>query len=85
MYITNKLNSLLYKYKHNSQSFNEILRDKLLLPRVISLYSSKFLFYIGCKVWEEIPKSLKKLNYLIAFQSGLNNVILKNHSDKCLS
>ena len=54
-------------------------------PRVNSLYGSKSLSYLGCKVWEEIPKSLKEQNYLIAFQSGLKNVLLRNQSDKSQS
>ena len=36
-----------------------------------SLYGSKSVSYLGCKVWEEIPNNLKKQDYLIAFQSGL--------------
>ena len=39
--------------------------------RVNSLCSLKTLSYLGCKVWEEIPRYLKDQSYLGAFQSGL--------------
>ena len=50
-------------------------------PR-ISLYGSKSLSYLGCKVWEENSYNFKKQKYLRAFQSLLKNVLLKNQSDK---
>ena len=41
------------------------------IPRVNSLYGSKTSSYLGCKVWEEIPRNLKDQSYLGAFQSEL--------------
>ena len=67
------------KIHNHSTRFSE---TNYFFPRVNSLYGSKSLSYLGCKVWEEIPKSLKEQNYLVAFQSGLKNVLLKNQSDK---
>ena len=64
-------------HKH-SKRFSE---TNYFFPRVNSLYGSKSLSYLGCKVWEEIPKSLKEQNYLVAFQSGLKNLLLKNQFD----
>ena len=63
------------KIHNHSTRFSE---TNYFFPRVNSLYGSKSLSYFGCKVWEETPKSLKKQNYLVAFQSGLRNVLLKN-------
>ena len=52
------------------------------IPRVISLYGSKTLSYLGCKVKEKIPRNLKYQSYLGAFQSELKIVLLKNQSDR---
>ena len=52
------------------------------IPRVNSIYGCKTLSYLGCKVWEEIPRKLKDQSYLGAFQSGLKIVLLKNQSDR---
>ena len=51
-------------------------------PRVNSLYGSKTLSYLGCKVWEEISRNLKDQSYLRAFKSGLKIVLLENWSDR---
>ena len=67
------------KIHNHSTRFSE---TNYYFPRVNSLYGSKSLSYLGCKVWEEIPRNLKEQNYLKAFQSGLKNVLLKNQSDK---
>ena len=67
------------KIHNHSTRFSE---TNYYFPRVNNLYGSKSLSYLGCKVWEEIPKNLKEQNYLRAFQSGLKNVLLKNQSDK---
>ena len=37
--------------------------EMFFLPRVNSYYGLKPLFYLGCKVWDEMAKNLKK-NYL---------------------
>ena len=50
--------------------------------RVYSLYGSKSLSYLGCKLWEEIPKSLEEQKHLKVFQSGLKRVLLNNQSHK---
>ena len=65
-------------FKHSTK-FSE---TNNFFPRVNSLFGSKSLYYLGSKAWEEIRKSLKELNYLTAFQSGLKNVSLKNQSEK---
>ena len=58
------------------------LETNYYIPRVNSLYGSKTLSYLGCKVLEEILRNLKDQNYLRTFQSGLKTVLLKSQSDK---
>ena len=67
------------KIHNHSTRFSE---TNYYIPRVNSLYGSKTLSYLGCKVWEEIPRNLKDQSYLGAFQSGLKIVLLKNQSDR---
>ena len=52
------------------------------IPRINSLYGSKTLSYLECKVWEKISRNLKDQIYLESFQSGLNIVLLRNQSDR---
>ena len=66
---------------HNHQTrFSE---TNYFFPRVNNFYGHKSLTYLGCKLWEKLPRNLKDQSYLGAFQSGLKNFLLKSQSEKC--
>ena len=69
---------ILIKYIITYQVFHK----QAIFPRVSSPYGHKSLSYLGCKLWEELPRNLKDLSYLGAFQFWLRNNLLKRQSEK---
>ena len=51
-------------------------------PRVNSLFGLKTLSYLGCKLWEELPRNLIDQSYVGAFQYGMRENLLKRQSEK---
>ena len=54
----------LNKIHNNLTRFPE---TKYFFPRVNSLHGLKSLSYLGCKLWEELPKNFKDQRYLGEF------------------
>ena len=44
-----------------------------------TFYGCKFLFYLGCSIWEEILNNLKEQGYLGMFQFGLRIILRDVH------
>ena len=47
-----------------------------------NLYGYKSLSYLGCKLWEELPRNLNDQSYLGEFQYGLKDNLLKGNQKK---
>ena len=47
-----------------------------------NLYGYKSLSYLGCKLWEKLPRNLNDQSYLGEFQYGLKDNLLKGNQKK---
>ena len=59
-----------------------IFSEKIFFFRVNSRHYLKSLSYLGCKIWEELPRNLKDQSYLGAFQNELRDNLLKRQFEK---
>ena len=62
--------------------YQDFQKQTFFFPRVNNLYGYKSLSYLGCKLWEELPRNLNDQSYLGEFQYGLKDNLLKGNQKK---
>ena len=73
-------NSLIIEEKfplYFNESINNSDHTKLILPYYRTSIGTSSLHYQGCKVWNEITKSVKEIQYMKCFSKKYLEILLK--------
>ena len=73
-------NSLIIEEKfplYFNESINNSDHTKLILPYYRTSRGTSSLHYQGCKVWNEITKSVKEIQYMKCFSKKYLEILLK--------
>ena len=70
--LKNKLRTLGHQHDYQTRSGSD-----LLIPRFSRERSKADIYYIGVRLWNTIPESIKNLNTVSKFKSGIKNLYLE--------